>query len=379
MIPQFPVENDVYMPTSACPTRSSGRFKENRNARMMSVFGRLKSDAPVEQARADLAAIAGRLQQQYPDAYPKTRGYQATVTSLREELTRAARPTFLVLLGTAGLVLLIACTNVANLMLARLMRREREMAVRSALGATRGRLLRQLLTESTLLSLAGGVLGVLLAISALDLLVDFAARFTPRAAEIRLDGWVLLFTLLVSILTGAVFGLMPALPVKESLITALKEGGVQTGTSGARGRLRSTLLVAQVAVSFMLLIAAGLMLRSFVKLQQTNPGFDPERVLVMRVSPNWSKYTTSEQYKDFSLRLLDKIKPQPGVMSAAMATNYPLNPLGIANGPFNRSFLIEGRPMAESELAPQADSRVITGAMTARSANASVSIAASRG
>ncbi len=359
-IPQFPVENDVYMPTSACPTRSSERFRENRNARMMSVFGRLKPDAPVEQAQADLEAIAGRLQQQHPDAYPKSRGYQASVTSLREELTRTARPTFLVLLGTAGLVLLIACANVANLMLARLMRREREMAVRSALGATRSRLLWQLLTESTLLSLAGGVLGVLLAIFALDLLVDFAARFTPRAAEIELDGWVLLFTLLVSILTGVVFGLMPALSVKENLITAMKEGGVQSGTSGARGRLRSALLVAQVAVSFMLLIGAGLMLRSFVKLQQTNPGFDPERVLVMRVSPNWSKYTTSEQYKDFSLRLLDKIKPQPGVMSAAMATSYPLNPLGIANGPFNRSFLIEGQPLAESELAPQADSRVVS-------------------
>jgi putative ABC transport system permease protein len=190
--------------------------------------------------------------------------------------------------------------------------------------------------------------------------MDFAARFPPRAAEIRLDGWVLLFTLLVSILTGVVFGLMPALSVKENLIPSLKEGGAQSGGGGARGRLRSALLVAQVAVSFMLLVGAGLMLRSFIKLQQTNPGFDPERVLVMRVSPNWSKYTTGEQYRNFSLRLLEKVGPQPGVLSAAMATNYPLNPLGIANGPFNRNFLIEGQSLGESELAPQADFRVVS-------------------
>ncbi len=359
-IPQFPNENDVYMPTSACPTRASERFQANRNARMMSVFGRLKPGVPVEQAQADAAAIASRMRQAYPDSYPANRGFQAQATSLHEELTSKAQPTFLVLLGAAGLVLLIACANVANLTLARLMRREREMALRAALGASRRRLIRQLLTESTLLALIGGVLGVLLAAFTLDLLVAFAAKFTPRAAEISLDGWALLFTLAVSVITGLAFGLTPALSAGRDLITSLKEGGAQASTGGGGRRARSLLAVAQVAVSFMLLIGAGLMVRSLIKLQQVNPGFDPERTLVMRLSPNWSKYTTGQQYQDFSLRVLEKMKSQPGVLSAAMATNYPLNPLGIANGPFNRNFLIEGGSVNESELAPRADYRAVS-------------------
>lgn len=359
-IPQFPNVNDVYMPTSACPTRSAEQFKANRNARMMSVFGRLKPQAPIAQAEADLATIAARLHQQYPDSYPPSRGYRTEVASLRGELTRAARPTFLVLLGLAGLVLLIACANVANLMLARLMRREREMVVRAALGASRARLLRQLLTESLLLALISGALGIALAFFALDLLVDFAARFTPRAAEISLDASVLLFTLSIAGLTGIAFGLMPALSVRANLVAGLKEGGAQSTTGTTRHRLRSALVVAQVAVSFVLLISAGLMVRSLSKLQQTNLGFDPEKVLVMRVSPNWSKYTTTQQYQDFAARLLEKAKAQPGVLSVALTTNYPLNEFGIANGPFNRNFIIEGQAAAEGELAPQADFRVVS-------------------
>jgi putative ABC transport system permease protein len=358
-IPEFPDNNDVYMATSACPTRSSEQFKENRRARMMSVFGRLKPGASVAQAQADLSTIAGRIKQDHPADYPANRGYQVASASLREALTRGARPTFLILLGTAGLVLLIACANVANLTLARVMRREREMALRSALGASRGRLIRQLLTESALLSLAGGVLGILLAAFSLNLLVDFAARFTPRASEITLDGSVLLFTLVISMLTGVIFGLAPALSAGANLTTALKEGG-QATASGARQRLRAALVVAQVALSFMLLVGAGLMMRSFLKLQQVSPGFDPERVVVMRLSPNWSKYNTNEQYRNFALRILDRVKPLPGVLMAAIANNYPLNPQGIARGPFNRNFIIEGRPVAESELAPQADFRVVS-------------------
>lgn len=359
-IPQFPNENDVYMPTSACPTRSSERFKADRNARMMSVIGRLKPEVRVEQAQADFANIAGRLQQDYPDSYPANRGHQATVASLQDELTREARPTLLILLGTTGLVLLIACANVGNLSLARLMQREREMAVRAALGASRGRLIRQLLTESTLLALIGGAAGIALAYLTLDLLVDFASRFTTRTAEISLDTSVLLFTLAVSLITGLAFGLMPALSSRQDLVTSLKEGASQSVAGGGRQRLRSVLVVTQIAVSFILLIAAGLMLRSLIRLQQVNPGFNPEKVLVMRVSPNWSKYTTSGQYKSFAMRLLDKVEGRPGVLSASMANNYPLNPLGIANGPFTRSFRIEGRLLKEEELTPLADFRVVS-------------------
>ncbi|MFY9571248.1 MAG: ABC transporter permease [Blastocatellia bacterium] len=356
-IPQYPVEQDVYMPTSHCPTRSSEQFMANRNARMMSVFGRLKSGLPVEQARADLSTLAANLQKQYADSYPANRGYGAVVSSLQEELTRRAKPTFLVLLGTAGLVLLIACANVANLTLARLMRREREMAIRSALGAGRRRLMRQLLTESTLLSLAGGVLGLLLAEGGLQLLVTFAARFTTRAGEIRIDGFVLLFTLIVSVATGLVFGLLPVFSSDRNLTNSLKESGGRTSASATRQRVRNSLIVAQVAVSFMLLIGAGLMIRSLIKLQSVSPGFDPDKVLAMRVSPNWSKINTPEQTQSLFKRLLEKVRSQPGVQSAALSSTYPLNQIGITNGPFNRGFQIEGRPIPEGELAPQADFR----------------------
>src|SRR5499426_1827714 len=356
-LPQYPNENDMYMPTSACPTRSSEQFIANRQARMMSVFGRLKSGVSEAQALADLSTIAGRMKETYPGVYPANLGFSFTLASLHKELTQRARPTFLVLLCTAGLVLLLACANTANLTLARLMRRERELAVRAALGATRGRLMRQLLTESMLLSLSGGALGVLLAAGSVRLLVKFAARFTPRAAEISLDNTVLIFTLVVSVATGLVFGLLPALSTRQSLVTSLKEGG-QSAAGAGRRRLRGSLVVAQVAVSFALLVGAGLMLRSLFNLQKVNPGFDPERVLVMRVTANWSKYTSRQQYRDLSLRLIERARAVPGALSAAMASTYPLNPLGLASGGFNVNFQIEGRPTNPNEPAPQVESRV---------------------
>lgn len=356
-IPQYPNEQDVYMPTSHCPTRSSERFMSDRNARMMSVFGRLKPGVPLAQAQADLSTLASNLQKQYPDSYPANRGYAASVVPLQEELTRRAKPTFLILLGTAGLVLLIACANVANLTLARLMRREREMALRAALGAGRGRLIRQLLTESTLLSFAGGVLGLVLAAGGLQLLVSFAARFTTRASEIRIDGFVLLFTLLVSVATGLIFGLMPAFSSDRNLTGTLKEGGGRSSAGLKRQRVRNLLIVAQVSVSFILLIWAGLMLRSLIKLQHVNPGFDPERVLAMRISLNWSKYNGNEETLAVLLRTLDKTRSEPGVLSAALCSTYPMNQLGITNGPFNRGFQIEGHPIPDGELLPQADFR----------------------
>jgi putative ABC transport system permease protein len=356
-IPQYPVEQDVYMPTTQCPTRASEQFIANRNARMMSVFGRLKPGVPVSQCQADLSTLASNLQKQYPDSYPTNRGYAAGVTALQEELTKKAKPTFLILLGTAGLVLLIACANVANLTLARLMRREREMAIRAAMGAGRGRLIRQLLTESTLLSIVGGTLGLLLASGGLQLLVTFAARFTTRANEIRIDGLVLLFTLLVSVATGLIFGLMPAFSSDQQITGSLKEGGGRSSAGLKRQRMRNALIVAQVGVSFILLIWAGLMLRSLLKLQEVNPGFDPERVLVMRLSPNWSRYTGNNDTRDMLLRVLDKARSQPGVASAALGSTFPMNQLGITNGPFNRGFQIEGRPVQPGELLPQADFR----------------------
>jgi putative ABC transport system permease protein len=358
-IPEYPSESNVYMPTVACPTRSSEDFIANRTFRMMNVFGKLKPGATVAQAQADLSVIASNLQKAYPDAYPENRGYAASVAPLHEELTKQAKPTFLILLGTAGLVLLIACANVANLTLARLMRREREMAIRAAMGAGRARLVRQMLTESTMLSLCGGMLGLLAAAWGLQLLVSFAARFTPRAHEIHIDGFVLLFTLAISVATGLLFGLLPVLGSGHNLGAALKENS-RTTAGTARHRARSLLVVAQVALSFMLLIGAGLMLRSLLNMQRVNPGFNPENVLTSRISPNSSRYNTSEKFRDFMLRVLDRAKSQPGVLSAALGSTYPMNPIGIRFGPNTQIFEIEGRPQETGAPPLTADRRSVT-------------------
>src|SRR6478735_7197694 len=223
-VPQYPRENDVYMPSVACPFRSSPSTIANRNLRLLRAFGRLNPGADFTSGNSDLSVVAARLQQANPADYPVSRGLSAALDGLQNQLTKQVRPMLLVLLATAGLVLLIACANVANLALARIMRREQEMAVRAALGANRGRLIRQLLTESTLLSVGGGALGLLLASACLELLVRFVGRFTTRAAEVHISTEVLLFTLGISILTGLIFGLIPALSQRVNLVTSLKEG-----------------------------------------------------------------------------------------------------------------------------------------------------------
>ncbi|MFY9222103.1 MAG: ABC transporter permease, partial [Blastocatellia bacterium] len=359
-IPQYPVESDVYMPTSACPIRSSEQTISNRSARMVNVFGRLKTGVSVEQANSEFKTITSNLLNQYPDAYPKNSGITASVSQLQKELTEKARPTFLILLATTFFVLLIACANVANLALARLMSREKEMAVRKALGAGRGRLIRQLIVEHTVLTLIAGALGLLLASTGLHLLVNFAARFTTRAAEIQLDGSVLIFTLIISLLSGILFGLLPAFLPEKSLMNILKDSGSNSSKGARWQHLRKVLLVAQVSFCFVLLIGAGLMMRSLLKLQQISPGFNPENVLAISIRPNWSKYTTGEQYRILYQKILGKVKEQPGVISTALANTYPFDKIALTFGPANQDFLIENRPISPSEATPQVDTRVVS-------------------
>ncbi|MEE9244902.1 MAG: ABC transporter permease [Gemmatimonadota bacterium] len=354
-IPQYPRDNDVYMPVSACPFRSAETVRENRNARMMpNVFGRLRPGLKLEQGQADMATIASRLQQDYPESYSEDSGFTATLEPLDDTLTQNARPTLLILLITAGLVLLIACANVANLTLARLIRREKEMALRSALGAGRRRLLRQLLTESTIVALMGGVIGLVIAWQGLDLLISFAARFTPRAFEVGIDAPVLVFTLLISVATGLLFGSLPALPSTSDLAAPLKDAGARSRTVGGPQRLRSMLIVAQVAVSFVLLIGAGLMARSLYKLTQVDAGFNPENVLAMEIDLDWSKYNSIAERMEYFNPLLERVNELPGVLSAAVARTFPLNESGL----FNTGFDIEGRLVDEAELRPVADFRI---------------------
>jgi putative ABC transport system permease protein len=351
-VPQYPAENDVYMPSSSCPFRM-GQFTLNtRTARMLHIFGRMAPGMTVVQAQTELEGIAGTLRSEYPASYPSGQGFTISATSLHDELTKDARPTLLLLIGTTAFVLLIACANIANLTLARLTRRSREMALRAALGADRVRLFRQMLTESGLLALAGGMLGLALAAATMRLLTGFAARFTPRASEISLDGEVLAFTLVVCVLTGLAFAVLPALPARANLVAALKEGRAAV-SGGGSSRIRAALVVAQVAVSMVLLIGSGLMLRSLLELQSVNPGFDSQRVLTMTMDLNWSRYTSNDLILGFHDRLNARLTAQPGVVSTASTLTFPLD----GHRRFNVSFLIEGQPPAEDGAQPLGDLR----------------------
>ena len=351
-VPQYPAENDLYMPASSCPFRMSPMMTSTRTMRPLHLFGRLAPATTVAAAQTELEGIASTLRAEHPAAYPSGQGFTISATALHDDLTRDARPTLLLLIATTGFVLLIACANIANLTLARLTRRSREMALRSALGADRLRLFRQMLAEGGLLALAGGVLGLGFAAATMELLTGFAARFTPRASEISLDGQVLGFTLGVCLLTGLVFAILPALPARANLVSALKEGGAAVSGSGSR-RLRAALVVAQVAVSMVLLVGAGLMLRSLLELQAVNPGFDSQRVLTMTLDLNWSRYTTDDLIRGFHDRLHARLAGQPGVVSSASTLTFPLD----GHRRFNVDFLVEGRPPAEDGAQPLGDLR----------------------
>ncbi|HEY1249956.1 MAG TPA: ABC transporter permease [Thermoanaerobaculia bacterium] len=350
-IPGYPEDNDVYMPVSACPFRSDPEMETNRQMGMMQVFGRLKPGVRFDDARSDLASVAARMAHDHPSDYPESVHLALSPLSLREELTRQARPTFLLLFGTVGLVLLLACANVANLSLARLIRREKEMALRSALGAGRARLTRQLLTESLLVSLSGGLVGVGMAAAGRSLLIHFAKRFTPRAPEIAVDLPVLIFSLAVSLAVGIVLGLLPALSSRRSLSASLQDGRDASGSTPTRSRASSVLIAVQVAISFVLLVGAGLMLRTVWKLSHVDTGFHAEHVLTARLSLNFTRYSKREERLAFQDELLQRLKGEPGVKSIALAGTFPLNEGGPANGQYD----IEGHRAQSREQKPRAD------------------------
>jgi putative ABC transport system permease protein len=354
--PQYPHENDVYMPSSACPFRSGPHMIANRQMRMLRLFARMKPGTKPTEAEADLSTVAAAMQKEFPNDYPDEGQPGVEATPLKAELTHEAKPTMLFLLAAAGFVLLIACANVANLNLARMVRRERELGVRTAMGASRIRLFRQLLTESSLLALLGGALGLLLANGGLQLLSAYVARFTPRAREVHIDLAVLLFTLGVALFVSVLTGTAPAVARRENLITTLKEGGSQSTLGFVRGRLRSALIVAQVAVSFLLLIGAGLTVRSLINLQRVDPGFRPENVLTVQFSLDFSRYTSNEKTLAFWDSLLEKAKNVPGVISVAAAGDFPLD----KSPAFSNQFAIEGRQGDSADAKPIAELNVIT-------------------
>ena len=347
-VPQYPLEVDAYMPTSACPFRSSNAAITNRSFRIVrTAFARMKPGVTLDKCHADLSVVASRLQQDHVQEYPKDRGYRAVASPLQEEMTLSFRRTLLVLLGTAGFVLLIVCASVANLMLARMVRREREVAVRAALGASRTRLLRQLLTESTILAVIGGAIGLALAHWGVELLVAFAERSTPRAIEIHIDTNVLMYTLLVSVATGLIFGAVPAFNGSLSVSPALRDSGRATQS---RQGIRNTLIVVQVAASFMLLIGAGLTIRSLIKLHQVDPGFRTDNILTMRIDLNFTKYR-GPRAAEFWARVEERMKAVPGVITAGGGGTFPLNDSGNGSG----NILIRGRELPPNARGSEVD------------------------
>jgi len=358
-VPHFPQENDVYMPTSACPFRSDAQTRIAENPRVfpiLNVFGKLKPGVTRERAAAAVDTILRRFVADDTGAYRPGAGFAATALDVRAEMTRNARPMLLILLGTTGLILLIACANVANLTLARVLRRDRELAVRAALGAGRGRLVRQLLTESTVLALAGGACGLLFAGWTTGLLTTFVARFTPRTGEIALDIQVLLLTAVVSVLTGLAFGTLPAMASSTDLVTAMKQGSAGAGVGIGRRSVQSALVVAQVAVSVVLLAGAALLIASFYRLQRVDPGYNGDRVMSAELFTNFSKYPNVDAQRRFYLPLIERLEGRPGVVSVAVTNAVPLRVAQPGSG----AFQIEGRVEDNPERRPTADARIVS-------------------
>ena len=345
---QFPVQNEPVelWTTVALDREGKEPITNERGAHYMDVIARLKPGVSKEQAQAEMTSISARLEQQYPD---KNLHRSTRVEPTLEALVGEVRPALLILLGAVGCVLLIACANVANLLLARAMTRHKEMAIRSALGASRMRVVRQLLTESVLLSLAGGALGLVLAVWWSDLLVALGKENIPRALQVGLDWRVLGFTLLVSVLTGFVFGLVPALhSSKTELTESLKEGGRSGGEGARRNRTRGVLIVSELAIAVVLLVGAGLLIQSLWRLRQVSPGFESQNLLTFVVGIPEVKYPAEKQ-PQFYRELVARIEALPGVRSASSTI-----PLPLTGDMFSISFETEGRPVAKGDR-PSAD------------------------
>jgi len=326
---------------------------ETRGGHFLIALGRLKPGVSLERARTEMAALAARLERQYPET---NTGWTTIVLPLHGILVEEVRPALLLLLGAVAFVLLIACANVANLLLTRLASREREIAVRTALGAGRARLVRQMVTESLVLFGIGGALGLLLAVWSTQVLVALYGKDLPRQEEIGLDGRVLLFTLALSLGTGLLFGLAPALSANRGrLFGALKEGG-RAVAGGARGRLvRRLLVVGEVAVALILLVGAGLLLRSFSRLRTVDPGFRPEGVLTAEIALPAKKFSDDERRIVFTRELLERLRAIPGVESADTVL-----PLPLSGYDYLRAYVVQGRPEPPPGQETTANVRLVT-------------------
>ena len=342
----FPGRAELWRPLPIDPS------KLDPGPHYLNVVGRLKPGVRLAQAQADMSTIAARLSQQYKE---KNAGHGVKVEPLTNVVVGDVGLALYVLLGAVGFVLLIACANLANLMLARVGTRQKEIAVRTALGASRLRIVRQLLTESVMLAVVGGGAGLLLAIWAVRWIVSLSADTLPRVHELSVDPRVAGFTLLISVVTGVLFGLAPALQVsRPDLNDALKESG--RSTAGLRrNRLRSALVVSEVALSLVLLVGAGLMIRSFAKLNQVDPGVKSAEVMTMGVAVLPKQYPDDWQVAQIYSQILERAASAPGVVSAGAISDLPLTGSNISD-----SFTIEGRPPIAKEAEPSTEYHIVT-------------------
>jgi putative ABC transport system permease protein len=332
----YPAQTEVWFAFAVDP---AGEVRDNR---YLNVVGRLKPGVTPTQAKTQMDAINQRLAQAYRET---NTGWTVNITNLQQRMVGSVRLSLLLLAGAVAFVLLIACANVANLLLARATVRAKEMALRAALGASRWRIVRQLLTESLLLSIAGGGLGLLLSLWLTKLLIAISPANSPRFDEIKPDVRVILFTIALTLLTGVIFGLAPALQASRiDLNERLKESG--RGSSSGHNRLRSLMMVSEIALSFMLLVGAGLLIKSFMRLRDVSPGFNPDNLLSLRVAGVSGKYQPGEPRAQFFRQAVERVKTLPGVISTGAVLSLPLG-----GDTFNvgRGFIREGRPAVPEE------------------------------
>ncbi|HEV2498066.1 MAG TPA: ABC transporter permease [Terriglobia bacterium] len=342
---------DLWTPLALTPAQLDP-VKE-RDHQWLSMAGRLRPGVTVAQAQTAMNGMARRLMREYPNYFPPRIGYGIKVVQLKPDLIGSTGKFLFVLLAAVGFVLLIACANVANLMLTRASARSREIAVRAALGASRLRIVRQLLTESVLLALAGGAIGLWLAVWGVQLLKSIGPANVPRLSHADMNGWVLLFTAGIALATGILFGLAPALQSsKTSLHESLKESGRSSSGSMARQRVRSLLVIGEVAFTLVLLAGGVLMIKSFVHLLNVNPGFDPNNVLTMQITLSGNQYAKPSQITGFYRALLERVSRLPGVKAAGAVDVLPFSNFGNSG-----SFSIEGEPASRGEILPHADTR----------------------
>ena len=327
-----------------------------RGSHGLLVIARIKPELTLEQARADMLRVSQRIIEGAPD-YPYAKfGYRVLINPLLEEYVGDIRPALMMLMASVGLVLLIACTNVANLLLVRASAREREIGIRSALGAGRGRLVRQMLTESIVLSLVGAVVGVALARVGVSVLATMAAPSFPRLAETQIDLAALAFTIVVALATGILFGLVPAFQsARGATQDVLKEGSPASTAGRGRLRLRRVLVAAEVALSLLLLVGAGLLIKSFMRLQGVDAGFDPTGVLTMRIVVPVARYSQPDQVRSFYREVLRRVSSLPGVTKVGANNGIPLSGSGGSG-----TTTIDNPAFQDERGTPEADQRIVT-------------------